>query len=51
MSQFYAGNIGVRVYLTHSDGQDRIEVYRTGGSNNPETGELLVKLEDTDASH
>lgn len=37
-------DIGVRIFIHHGDGKDIIEVYKTGGSNNRQTGELLATL-------
>lgn len=28
-------NIGVQIYLSHANGRDEIQVFKTGGSNNP----------------
>jgi hypothetical protein len=37
-------NIGVRVEVYADNGADVIRVYRTGGSNQPGSGELLAEV-------
>ena len=38
-------DIGVEVRLIHLDGVDRIEVWTTGGSNNPDPVGLVYSLQ------
>lgn len=35
-------NVGARVELDHVEGQDRVRIYKTGGSNSPD-GELIAE--------
>ena len=39
-------NIGVKIYLGHYNGKDVISVYETSGSNNPNSGRLLVQIKE-----
>lgn len=39
-------HVGVRVEIVDNEGKDQIIVYRTGGSNEPETGEILAEVQE-----
>ena len=39
-------NVGARVELYHEDGRDVVRVYRTSGSNNHRSAELIAEFKD-----